>query len=346
MDTNLLKNSYFYELPESSIATKPIEPRDLSKLMVINRKENTINHNIFKNIGDYLQKGDLIVLNDTRVIPARLFGIKEKTGAKLEVFLVREIEKDTWLTLVKPAKRLKEGDKIVFNEDLSGETISYLETGERIIKFSYPNNKTFMQIIKELGEVPFPPYIKKPDCNSERYQTVYSKNEGSVAAPTAGLHFTKELIDSLIEKQIKFEYITLHVGLGTFLPVKEELITNHKMHKEYYELSEKTAQTLNYQKENNKRIISVGTTVTRVLETIYNKYGKFKAESDFSEIFIYPPNKVKATDILITNFHLPESTLLMLISAFWDREKVLSAYQLAIEKDYKFYSFGDSMIFL
>lgn len=343
MSQDLLKSSYNYELPESYIATKPAEPRDTSKLMVIEKATDKITHTTFKNIGDYLKEGDLIVLNDTRVIPARLFGRKNKTGAEIEVFLVREVEKDTWLTLTKPAKRLKINTLIAFDDLLEGVVKEILPTGERIIKFSYDKSKSFFEILKKLGEVPFPPYIKMPECDSERYQTVYSKNEGSVAAPTAGLHFTEELINSLKHKGVNFAYLTLHVGLGTFLPVKTDNILEHTMHKEYYEISENTANILNEQKKANKRIISVGTTATRVLETVLNKYHEFKAENDFSEIFIYPSYQFKAVDGIITNFHLPESTLIMLISAFWNREKVLSIYDLAIKNDYKFYSFGDSM---
>lgn len=343
MSQDLLKSSYNYELPESYIATKPAEPRDTSKLMVIEKATDKITHTTFKNIGDYLKEGDLIVLNDTRVIPARLFGRKNRTGAEIEVFLVREVEKDTWLTLAKPAKRLKINTLIAFDDLLEGVVKEILPTGERIIKFSYDKSKSFFEILKKLGEVPFPPYIKMPECDSERYQTVYSKNEGSVAAPTAGLHFTEELISSLKHKGVNFAYLTLHVGLGTFLPVKTDNILEHTMHKEYYEISETTANILNEQKKSNKRIISVGTTATRVLETVFNKYHEFKAEQDFSEIFIYPSYQFKAVDGIITNFHLPESTLIMLISAFWNREKVLSIYDLAIKNDYKFYSFGDSM---
>lgn len=343
MSQDLLKSSYNYELPESYIATKPAEPRDTSKLMVIEKATDKITHTTFKNIGDYLKEGDLVVLNDTRVIPARLFGRKNRTGAEIEVFLVREVEKDTWLTLAKPAKRLKINTLIAFDDLLEGVVKEILPTGERIIKFSYDKIKSFFEILKKLGEVPFPPYIKMPECDSERYQTVYSKNEGSVAAPTAGLHFTEELISSLKHKGVNFAYLTLHVGLGTFLPVKTDNILEHTMHKEYYEISETTANILNEQKKSNKRIISVGTTATRVLETVFNKYHEFKAEQDFSEIFIYPSYQFKAVDGIITNFHLPESTLIMLISAFWSREKVLNIYDLAIKNDYKFYSFGDSM---
>lgn len=350
LDINLLASSYTYILPEEMIATVPAEPRDTSKLMLINRTEDKIDHKKFRDIIDYLVEGDLIVLNDTRVIPARLHGRKKNTkhyqndeGALVEVFLVREISKDTWLTLAKPGKRLKKGTEIIFNGSLTGKVENIMETGERIIHFIYPENNSFMDIIKKIGEIPFPPYITKPECEDERYQTVYSKKEGSVAAPTAGLHFTDDLMKKLKEKGIKITYLTLHVGLGTFLPLKTENIKDHKMHEEYYEISSETANILNQQKNENKRIIAVGTTVTRTLETVFSKYSEFKECNGFSDIFIYPGYQFKAIDALITNFHLPESTLLMLVSAFWDRKKILNAYEIAKEKNYHFYSLGDSM---
>lgn len=342
-DKNLLLSSYHYDLDEKMIASSASEPRDSSKLMVIDKENNTINHKHFHNLIDYLDENSLIVLNNTRVIPARLFGRKNKDGAKLEVFLIREVVKDQWLTLVKPGKRLKENNKIYFNDDLSGEVQKVLETGERIIKFVYPENRTFLEIIKEIGQVPLPPYIKNPDCDSERYQTVYSEQEGSVAAPTAGLHFTSDLLEKLKNKGVKIEYITLHVGLGTFQPVKTDDITNHKMHEEFYQISSETAERLNKHKDSGGKIVAVGTTVNRTLETVFSKYNTFKAESSFSDIFIYPGYKFKAIDALITNFHLPESTLLMLVSAFWDREKLLDAYEIAKNNNYRFYSLGDSM---
>ncbi len=342
-DKNLLLSSYYYDLDESIIASVATEPRDSSKLMVINKNNNTIEHKYFYNIIDYLDDNSVIVLNNTKVIPARLFGKKNKDGADIEVFLVREIKKDHWLTLVKPGKRLKEKNIVYFNDYLSGEVTEILESGERIIKFSYPENKIFLEIINQIGEVPLPPYIKNPDCKSERYQTVYADKEGSVAAPTAGLHFTDELLEKLKNNGVKIEYITLHVGLGTFQPVKTDNIINHKMHEEFYQISEHTAKTLNETKESGGKIIAVGTTVSRTLETVFSKYNKFEPESDFSEIFIYPGYKFKAIDSIITNFHLPESTLLMLISAFWDRKELLKSYEIAQKNGYKFYSLGDAM---
>ena len=343
---DLLTSSYNYNLPEEYIAVKPAEPRDTSKLMVIDRLSGAIEHKRFKDIINYIKEGDVLVLNDTRVIPARLFGKKNRDGASIEVFLVREVEKDTWLTLAKPAKRLKKETVVYFNEELEGVVKDCLPTGERIIKFNYPKEKNFLEIIKALGEVPFPPYITKPECDDERYQTVYSKNEGSVAAPTAGLHFTDNLLEALKNKGIKITYLTLHVGLGTFLPIKTENILEHTMHEEYYEVSAETAQLLNETKQNKKHIWAVGTTSTRTLETVFNKYQEFKQDAGFSDIFIYPNYEFKAIDKLITNFHLPESTLLMLVSAFWDRKKLLSAYELAMQNDYRFYSLGDSMLLL
>lgn len=340
---DLKLSSYYYDLDEKFIAVEALEPRDSSKLLVINRKEDKIEHKNFRDIIDYLDNNSIIVLNDTRVIPARLYGRKDGTGAYLEVFLVKEIKKDHWLTLAKPAKRLKIGTKIYFNDSLSGEVKEIYETGERIIKFIYPENKFFLEIIKEIGEIPLPPYIKNSKCEADRYQTVYSNKEGSVAAPTAGLHFTPDLLKKIKDKGIEILYVTLHVGLGTFQPVKTDNILEHKMHDEYYEISEEVANTLNEHKEAGGKIIAVGTTVTRTLETNFSKYNKFKAEKSNSAIFIYPSYKFKAIDSLITNFHLPESTLLMLVSAFWTREKILEVYELAKKNNYRFYSLGDSM---
>lgn len=343
IDKNLLLSSYIYDLDEKFIANEALEPRDSSKLMVIDRKNNEISHKRFHDIVDHLDENSMIVLNNTRVIPARLFGKKNQDGAAIEVFLIRELEKDKWLTLAKPGKRLKAGNKVYFDNSLIGEVKSILETGERIIKFSYDQNKSFLEIIKSIGQVPLPPYIKNPECDEERYQTVYSDKEGSVAAPTAGLHFTDELIEKLKSKGVKFEYITLHVGLGTFQPVKTNNILEHNMHEEFYEITEETAKSLNNHKNSGGKIIAVGTTVTRTLETVYSEHNQFIAENSFSRIFIYPGYKFKAIDSLITNFHLPESTLLMLVSALWDREKLLSAYELAKENNYRFYSLGDAM---
>jgi S-adenosylmethionine:tRNA ribosyltransferase-isomerase len=342
LNPDLLTSSYDYFLPEGLIAVKPAEPRDTAKLMVISRKTGQIEDRIFRDITEYLNAGDVLVLNNTRVLPARLYGRKNYDGALVEVFLVRELEKDTWLTLAKPAKRLKQNALVAFEHGLEGKVKEILATGERIIKFTYPPSKTFMEIIAILGEVPFPPYISSPECLPERYQTVYSKKEGSVAAPTAGLHFTPELLAALQQKGINIAYITLHVGLGTFQPLKTENIKEHVMHGEYFELSAETAQLLNRQKQAGKRIIATGTTVTRVLETVAGKYGRFEECRSDSDIFIYPGYRFKAVDCLITNFHLPASTLLMLVSAFWDRNKVLESYEYAKKAGYRFYSLGDA----
>lgn len=342
INLDLLCSSYNYLLPEELIATKPAEPRDTSKLMVINKRTGVIEDKIFKDIIEYLNEGDVLVLNNSRVLPARLHGRKNYDGALVEVFLIRELQKDTWLTLAKPAKRLKINTLIAFENGLEGKVISILPTGERIIKFTFPADKTFIEIIKVLGKVPFPPYISNPECDPERYQTIYSEKEGSVAAPTAGLHFTKELLSAIQEKGINIVYLTLHVGLGTFQPLKTENIKEHIMHGEYYELSKSTADLLNSQKQSGKRIIAVGTTVTRVLETVFNKFGEFNESFSESHIFIYPGYHFKAIDCLITNFHLPASTLLMLVSTFWDRKKLLESYEYAKNSEYKFYSLGDA----
>lgn len=343
INEDLKLSSYSYELDEKFIAIEALEPRDSSKLMIVNRKENKIEHKNFRDIIDYLDNNSLIVLNDTRVIPARLYGKKNSNGANIEVFLVKEIEKDHWLTLAKPAKRLKLGTIIYFNEFLSGEVKEIYNTGERVIKFIYPENKFFLELIKNIGEIPLPPYIKNSNCELERYQTVYSNKEGSVAAPTAGLHFTNELMKKIQEKGINILYVTLHVGLGTFQPVKTDNILEHKMHNEFYEISEETANILNQHKSSGGKIIAVGTTVTRTLETNFSKYNKFKGERSDSSIFIYPSYKFNAIDSIITNFHLPESTLIMLISAFWDRKSILNTYEIAKKNNYRFYSLGDSM---
>lgn len=342
LNPDLLTSSYDYFLPGELIAIKPAEPRDTSKLLVINKRTGVIDDKIFKDIREYLNEGDVLVLNNTRVLPARLYGRKNYDGALVEVFLVRELEQDTWLTLAKPAKRLKENTLIAFSHGLEGKVTNILPTGERIIKFTYPAAKTFLEIIGNIGEVPFPPYISSPQCEPERYQTIYSEKEGSVAAPTAGLHFTEELLSALQKKGVNIVYLTLHIGLGTFQPLKTENIKEHSMHAEYFELSTETADFLNRQKQSGKRIIAAGTTVSRVLETVFNKFGRFTGCYGESDIFIYPGYQFKAVDCLITNFHLPASTLLMLVSAFWDRKKLLAAYEYAKKSGYKFYSLGDA----
>ena len=335
-------DDFDYNLPESLIAQTPLSKRDNSKLMILDRVTGEIKHDIFYNIIDYLNKDDILVLNDTKVMPARIIGEKEDTKAIIELLLLKSIENDTWEVLAKPAKRIKVGTIISFgNGLLKAKCLSIGEEGIRTIEFIYDG--IFYEILDKLGTMPLPPYIKEKLTDKERYQTVYAKNIGSAAAPTAGLHFTTKLLDKIKAKGIKLCYITLHVGLGTFRPVNVEDVTKHKMHSEYYEMSEEVADILNDAKKHGKRIISVGTTSTRTLETIITKYGVFKATSGWTDIFIYPGYEFKAIDGQITNFHLPKSTLLMLVSAFASKEIILNAYQEAIKNNYRFFSFGDSM---
>ncbi|MBA4537171.1 tRNA preQ1(34) S-adenosylmethionine ribosyltransferase-isomerase QueA [Bacillus aquiflavi] len=333
-----------FHLPEELIAQTPLENRTDSRLMVLNKETGMLTHDIFKNIGSYLQKGDCLVLNDTRVLPARLFGIKSGTGAKIEVLLLKQCDGDRWETLVKPAKRVKIGTKIIFgNGILSAVCVGENEHGGRILDFQY--NGIFYEILDELGEMPLPPYIKEQLDSKERYQTVFARHEGSAAAPTAGLHFTEELLNQLKEAGIHLAFITLHVGLGTFRPVNVENIADHEMHSEYYHISERTAQLLNDVREQGGKIITVGTTSTRTLETIASaNNGMFKGESGWTDIFIFPGYQFKAIDGMITNFHLPKSTLIMLVSALAGREAILHAYRTAVMEKYRFFSFGDAML--
>lgn len=333
---------YDFKLPEELIAQVPLKDRTASRLMVCDRKEETIEHRHFADITDYLQPGDCLVLNDTKVLPARLYGAKEGTGGKVEVLLLHQTEDDEWEVLVKPAKKMKVGTKVVFGDgQLVAECTELQEHGGRKVRFSYEG--IFLEVLEALGEMPLPPYIKEQLSDRERYQTVYAKEEGSAAAPTAGLHFTKELLNDLQEKGIEIAYLTLHVGLGTFRPVSVDQIEEHDMHAEFYQLSQHTAEQLNAVKQQRGRIISVGTTSTRTLETIIRDYGTFKEASGWTDIFIYPPQKLQAIDGLITNFHLPKSTLIMLISAFAGRDFVMEAYHQAVEEKYRFFSFGDAM---
>ncbi|MBQ9181308.1 MAG: tRNA preQ1(34) S-adenosylmethionine ribosyltransferase-isomerase QueA [Bacilli bacterium] len=327
-----------FELPENLIAQTPLEKRDNSKLLILDNVSKEVTHTRFNKIVDYLNEGDTLVLNDTKVIPARLYGIKEKTNAHIEILLLSSIENDTWECLVKPAKRINIGDTINFGNKILATCVEVKEEGIRVLKLKYDG--ILYEILDELGSMPLPPYIHEKLEDKNRYQTVYAKYEGSAAAPTAGLHFTKELLKKIKEKNINIAYITLHVGLGTFRPVNVDDIKNHKMHSEFYMMSKECAEILNNTKGN---IISVGTTSTRTLETIKNKYGCFKECSGFTDIFIYPGYKFKAIDGLITNFHLPKSTLVMLVSALAGREHILNAYKIAIENNYRFFSFGDSM---
>ncbi|MFA9399220.1 MAG: tRNA preQ1(34) S-adenosylmethionine ribosyltransferase-isomerase QueA [Clostridiaceae bacterium] len=331
-----------YYLREELIAQTPLKDRSSSKLMVLDRKTREIQHKVFKDIIDYIDEGDCLVLNNTRVIPARLFGIKEETNGKMEFLLLKRIDKDTWETLVKPGKRAKIGNVFIFGDGkLKAEILDIIDDGKRIVKFIYEG--IFEEILDDLGQMPLPPYIKEKLEDKERYQTVYSKEEGSSAAPTAGLHFTNDLIKKLQDKGVKIAYVTLHVGLGTFRPVKVENIEEHKMHTEYYVLDEENADLINKTKENGKKVIAVGTTSCRTLETI-GCNGRVKASSGWTDIFIYPGYKFEILDLLITNFHLPESTLLMLVSAFSDREFIMNAYKIATEENYRFFSFGDAML--
>lgn len=332
-----------YELPEELIAQVPLKQRDSSRLLVLDKKTGEIEHRHFTDILDYMEKGDALVLNDTKVLPARLIGVKEETGAVIEVLLLKDIQDDVWECLTKPAKRIHVGTIVSFGEGkLKAKCIEVKEDGIRRFELIYDG--ILLEILEELGTMPLPPYIHEQLEEQDRYNTVYAKNLGSAAAPTAGLHFTKELLERVKEKGILVEYVTLHVGLGTFRPVMVENIENHKMHTEYYEMSEETATVLNEVKKSGHKIISVGTTSVRTLETIMNRFGKFEACSGTTNIFIYPGYQFKAVDRLITNFHLPKSTLIMLVSALAGRENVLHAYHCAVNEKYRFFSFGDSMI--
>lgn len=330
-----------FELPEELIAQTPLEKRDTSKLLVLDKKTGEIEHKHFTDIIDYLESGDTLVLNDTKVIPARLYGVKEETKALIEILLLKEVKKDTWECLVKPAKRIHVGEIVKFSDKLSAQCTEVKDEGIRVFKLIYKG--ILYEILDELGEMPLPPYIHEKLKDKDRYQTVYAKNIGSAAAPTAGLHFTLDLLNKIKEKNVNVVYITLHVGLGTFRHVNVENINDHKMHSEFYMMSKETAEVLKQTRKNNKKIISVGTTSTRTLETIMNLYGEFKECSGWTDIFIYPGYKFKAIDNLITNFHLPKSTLVMLVSALAGRENIMNAYKEAIKREYRFFSFGDSM---
>ena len=330
-----------YYLPKELIAQTPLKERDHSRLLVMDKKTGELNHERFDNIINYLEKGDVLVVNNTKVLPARLIGNKVDTDAVIEVLMLKDLGNDTWECLSKPAKRVKIGTIIKFSDELSCECISIGDDGIRHFKFIY--NGIFLEILDRLGEMPLPPYIHEKLKEKDRYNTVYAKELGSAAAPTAGLHFTNELLDKIKEKGIKVEYITLHVGLGTFRPVEVEDVTKHKMHSEFYQMSKETADVLNKAKKENRRIIAVGTTTTRTLETIINLYNEFKECSGWTDIFIYPGYEFKAIDSLITNFLLPKSTLVMLVSAFSSKENILNAYEEAVKEKYRFFSFGDAM---
>ena len=335
-------SDFYYDLPQELIAQDPLLKRDNSRLMVLNREEGTIEHKHFYDVISYLKEGDCLVINDTKVIPARLIGEKEGTGAAIEVLLLKRLDDCTWETLVKPGKKARVGARIIFGGGkLVGEVIDIVEEGNRIVRFEYEG--IFEEILDELGQMPLPPYITHKLEDKNRYQTVYAEHEGSAAAPTAGLHFTKELLEEIKAKGIKIAHVTLHVGLGTFRPVKEDNILDHHMHSEFYVIDEKAAETINETKKNGGRIIAVGTTSTRTLETVADENGMLRACSGWTDIFIYPGYKFKVLDCLITNFHLPESTLIMLVSALAGREHVLAAYEEAVKERYRFFSFGDAM---
>lgn len=335
-------DDFDYYLPENLIAQTPINKRDESKLMVLNKETGTIEHRHFADIIDYLTPNDVLVLNDTKVMPARLIGQKEDTNGHIELLLLKNTKNNIYECLCKPAKRVKIGTIVTFGDGiLKAKCIEAKEEGIREFEFLYDG--IFYEILDKLGEMPLPPYIHKKLKDKNRYQTVYAKNIGSAAAPTAGLHFTQELLEKLKNKGITICYVTLHVGLGTFRPVNVEDVTTHKMHSEYYTINEETAKILNQAKKDGKNIVSVGTTTTRVLETVINQYQTFKACSGYTSIFIYPGYQFKAVDSLITNFHLPKSTLIMLVSAFCSKEIIMNAYSEAIKNNYRFFSFGDSM---
>ena len=336
-------SDFFYELPENLIAQTPIEPRNASRLMILHKKTGELEHRIFKDLGEYLRPGDCLVLNDTRVIPARIYGVKEEAGAVVEFLLVSQKENDVWECLCKPGKRAKIGTKFSFGEGkLIGEIIDINEDdGNRFVKFSCDGS--IYAVLDEIGAMPLPPYIKEKLKDKERYQTVYSKELGSAAAPTAGLHFTPEMLDEIRKSGVKTAYVTLHVGLGTFRPVKVDDVTKHKMHTEHYIMPQKTADMINEIKKNGGRVICVGTTSCRTVESVATKNGCVCADEDDTSIFIYPGYEFKCMDALITNFHLPESTLIMLVSAFAGFDNIMNAYNTAVAEKYRFFSFGDAM---
>lgn len=340
----MMKLSDFnYNLPEELIAQDPLEKRDNSRLMVLHRETGEIEHKHFYDVIDYLNPGDCLVVNNTRVIPARLMGVKEETGASIEVLLLKRKEEKVWETLVKPGKKARVGARISFGDGLLvGEVIDIVEEGNRLIRFEYDG--IFEEILDQLGQMPLPPYITHQLQDKNRYQTVYARYDGSAAAPTAGLHFTEELLEKIQAKGIRIAKVTLHVGLGTFRPVKEENVLDHHMHSEFYIVDEEAARVINETKASGGRVISVGTTSTRTLETVAEPDGHIPVKSGWTDIFIYPGYQFKAVDCLITNFHLPESTLIMLVSALADRETILHAYEVAVQERYRFFSFGDAMM--
>ena len=339
----LKKEDFYFDLPEELIAQDPLEDRSSSRLLVLDKKTGEVEHHVFKDVLDYLEEGDCLVINDTKVLPARLFGARVGTEAKIEVLLLKRVENDTWETLVRPGKKAKIGTRISFGDGLLvGEVVDIVEEGNRLIRFEYKG--IFEEILDQLGQMPLPPYITHQLEDKNRYQTVYATHTGSAAAPTAGLHFTPELLEKIEKKGVNIARVTLHVGLGTFRPVKVENILEHHMHSEFYQIDEEAAEKINKAKENGNRVVCVGTTSCRTIESAADTNGRLSATSGWTDIFIYPGYKFKILDNLITNFHLPESTLVMLVSALAGREHVLSAYQQAIEERYRFFSFGDAMM--
>ena len=339
---HLYKSDFYFDLPEELIAQDPLEDRSSSRLLVLDKKTGEVEHHIFRDILNYLNAGDCLVINNTKVIPARLLGTKEDTGAAIEVLLLKRTENDIWEALVKPGKKCKVGAKIVFGDGLLvGEVVDIVEEGNRLIQFHYEG--IFEEILDQLGQMPLPPYITHKLQDKNRYQTVYAKHDGSAAAPTAGLHFTPELLQQVRDKGVEIAEVTLHVGLGTFRPVKEDDVLKHHMHSEFYRIEQSEADKINKAKALGKRVISVGTTSTRTLESAADENGFLTEKSGWTEIFIYPGYQFKVIDALITNFHLPESTLVMLVSALAGRENVLHAYEIAVQEKYRFFSFGDAM---
>lgn len=336
------KSDFYYELPEALIAQTPLEPRDSSRLLVYDMDTKEVEHKIFRNVIDYLRKGDVLVLNNTRVLPARIYGIKQGTGAKIEFLLLKRIDYDHWEVILKPGKRVDVGTVITFSDALSAEILEKTESGGRIVRFLFTG--VFEDILRKVGSMPLPHYIHEKLENGERYQTVYSKTEGSAAAPTAGLHFTDELLKKIRERGVEVAEALLHVGLGTFRPVKADEIEMHKMHSEYFEITQETCDRINKAKAEGRRVIAVGTTGVRILESASDERGILHPAYGETNIFIYPGYRYKVVDCLITNFHLPESTLIMLVSALIGREETLRIYRLAVEQKYRFFSFGDSML--
>ena len=338
-------SDFYYDLPQELIAQTPMVPRDMSRLMVIDKNTGEVEHKIFKDLIDYLRPGDCLILNDTRVIPARIYGVKKETGAVVEFLLLKQSENNVWECLCKPGKRAKIGTEFVFGDGIvECEVVDITEDGNRKVQFKC-DSKEIYTILDKIGKMPLPPYITEELQNGELYQTVYSKELGSAAAPTAGLHFTEEMLKQIEDKGIKIGYVTLHVGLGTFRPVKVDDVKNHKMHSEHYHISKETADLINDTKKNGGRVIAVGTTSTRTLESVATKNGCICEDEDDTSIFIYPGYEFKCIDGLVTNFHLPESTLIMLISAFAGYDNVMNAYKIAVQEKYRFFSFGDACFF-